>query len=66
MRTEPGRPYWIDDGTESCGACTHAYVYEMEFRCVACDRGICCHCVGMSVSKREVLCPECLREEGDD
>jgi hypothetical protein len=63
MRSRSDPPYWLHGGSESCGACTHACVYEMEFRCMACDRGICCHCVGVNVSRQEVLCPECLQEE---
>jgi hypothetical protein len=62
MATQPDRPYWLEDGTESCSACTHLYVYEMEYRCVACDRGVCCHCVRVSVTTGEVLCEACEAE----
>jgi hypothetical protein len=60
------RPYWIDSGTERCTACTHVHVYEMEYRCVACDRGICCHCVRINVDTREVMCPECEADTQED
>jgi hypothetical protein len=66
MKKHPERPYWLGDGTERCGACTHGYVYEMEYRCVACDRGVCCHCVRIHATTAEVLwvlCPECEADE---
>lgn len=60
-------PYWLEGGTETCSGCTHLYVYQMEYRCVACDRGICCHCVRFDVTTRDVLCAECQAEaEADD
>jgi hypothetical protein len=58
------RPYWLDRGTETCSACTHLYVHAMEYRCVACDRGVCCHCVRISVVGGDVLCPACETESG--
>jgi hypothetical protein len=66
MSTSARPPWWLDGGTESCEACTHVYVYEMEFRCVACDGGVCCHCVRIDIDTREALCPACAaaaREE---
>jgi hypothetical protein len=62
MGTRARHPWWLDDGTESCCGCTHTHAYEMEFRCVACDRGICCHCVRIVMQTRELLCPECEAE----
>jgi hypothetical protein len=59
MSTRANRPYWLDDGTETCSSCSHVYVYEMECRCAACDRGICCHCVGAATRRSDVLCSEC-------
>jgi hypothetical protein len=65
--TEPARPpWWLDGGSESCTACTHSYAYEMEFRCVACDRGLCCHCVRLDVSSRTVLCTDCAAETSEE
>ena len=50
--------WWKRGGEESCGFCTHSYAYEMEYRCVACDRGVCPCCV--VVRERDLLfCPEC-------
>jgi hypothetical protein len=66
MSDTPATPYWLDGGTERCHACTHVYVYQMECRCVACDRGICCHCVRVSTASRELLCPECEAEAAEE
>jgi hypothetical protein len=66
MRTPARRPYWLLGGTESCHACSHFYVYPMEYRCAACDRGICCHCVRIAVVTGEALCPQCAAEGGED
>jgi hypothetical protein len=63
MKKRPEGPYWLGDGTERCGGCTHGYVYEMEYRCVACDCGICCHCARIHAMTAEVLCPECEADE---
>jgi len=49
--------WWQARGTETCSACAHSYHYEMEYRCVDCDRGVCALC---AVREREaVYCPEC-------
>jgi hypothetical protein len=58
------RPYWLSGGTETCHACTHPYVYELEVRCVACDRGLCVHCAIIVKETREAWCPAC-HAEGD-
>lgn len=63
MNNRPNSPYWLAEGPESCSSCTRLHVYEMQYRCVACDRGICCHCVSVSVATREVLCAECAAED---
>jgi hypothetical protein len=65
MRTSPVLPYWLDGGTETCSVCTHVHVYEMTFRCVACDRGICCHCVSVRVTSRESFCAACEAEQDE-
>jgi hypothetical protein len=66
MSAPRGVPYWLEDGTERCGACTHTYVLEMERRCDGCDRGMCDHCVVWVVETREVLCAECRAAEGEE
>lgn len=52
------RSWWQRGGSERCDFCTHAYVYEMEYRCVACDRGVCPCCVVLR-ARDLVFCPEC-------
>lgn len=57
-RTKQLVSWWKGRGTEACDFCTHTYVYEMEYRCVACDRGVCPCCV--IVRERDLIfCPEC-------
>ena len=56
-------PYWLAGGTESCDFCTHTYVLQAEYRCVACDRASCEHCIVVVREPGEVFCPECLAEE---
>jgi hypothetical protein len=58
------RPYWLA-GTEGCEACTLHYVREMEFRCVACDRALCVHCVLIVRETREWFCRECGPHAGE-
>lgn len=68
MNSRP-RPYWLDTGTETCHGCTHAYVYQMEIRCVGCDRGVCEQCVVIESVTRETWCAGChaaAAEEADD
>jgi hypothetical protein len=66
MRPRPRLPYWLDDGTEPCAACTHSYVLQMEHRCTGCDRGFCEHCV-IVIEKQIALCAECRgAEEHED
>lgn len=56
-------PWWLSDGTETCHVCTHRYSYAAGLRCVACDRGVCVHCVLIEVITREPWCPGCLENE---
>jgi hypothetical protein len=65
MKPRSGLPYWLVGGTEPCGACTHAYVVQMEYRCTGCDRGFCGECVVFVVEKQEILCEEC-RAAGEE
>ena len=52
------RAWWQGRGTEVCAHCARSYHYEMEYRCVECDRGVCALC---AVTEREtVYCPECV------
>ena len=36
-RAKRNPPWWLDEGSETCPACSHAYVIQTEYRCVACD-----------------------------
>ena len=55
-------PYWLD-GTEICAVCEHPYVLQAEFRCTACDRPNCEHCVVVNRETGEILCHACEHEE---
>jgi hypothetical protein len=59
-------PYWLDGGTETCEFCTHPHVLQSEYRCAACDRAACEHCVTVDRETGEVLCHECHAEEEGD
>ena len=60
-------PYWLTGGTEICELCSSPYVLQVEYRCAACDRGLCGGCIAVDAATGEVLCAECrdaAREEG--
>ncbi len=63
MKKTKSLPYWLSDGSETCALCTHRYVLQMEYRCTACDRGVCEHCAVVIRETRELLCTDCQREE---
>gem|GEM_PF-957212 len=52
-------PWWLDEGSELCPACSHAYVIQTEYRCVACDGPLCGMCVETTIDV-EVFCPSCV------
>lgn len=52
-------PYWLAEGTEECAVCEHYYVLEMEYRCSACDRGVCGQCAVVVHETHIVYCWEC-------
>ena len=54
----PRPAWWQRGGGEECPYCLRLYVYEMEYRCEACDRPVCPCCVHVR-SVEIVLCPEC-------
>jgi len=56
-KTKQKTAWWLDSGTEICSACGHTYVYETEYRCVACDGPLCPMCV--EETKVEVFCSSC-------
>lgn len=59
------RPYWLG-GTELCELCECRHVLQQQYRCAACDRASCEHCVEIDPDTGEVLCHECRNapEEG--
>ncbi len=63
--TTAPEPWWIGEGTESCGFCLQGYVLETETRCVACDGPGCMHCMVRvkGAGCLQLFCPRC-REEG--
>jgi hypothetical protein len=61
-RTNNERPWWLEDGAENCPACSHTYVIQTEYRCVACDGPLCSLCV-TSVFEAESSCPDCVSPE---
>ncbi len=52
------RPWWLR-GEERCDFCLERYAYEMEVRCVGCDRPVCPVCAVRVQVRRETFCPEC-------
>ena len=63
-KTKQNAPWWLEEGTEICPACSHTYVIQTEYRCVACDGAICAMCVE-TVTTTEVLCVGCVCVAGD-
>ncbi|MEK6335011.1 MAG: hypothetical protein AABM67_08690 [Acidobacteriota bacterium] len=50
--------WWLEAGTENCPACSHTYVIQTEYRCVACDGPVCHMCVEHTIVA-EVFCRGC-------
>ena len=57
--TRERRPWWLG-GEERCEFCLERYVYEMEVRCVDCDRPSCPVCAVTVTARRERYCPDCV------
>jgi len=55
-KTKANLPWWLESGSEICPACSHTYVYETEYRCVACDGPLCPICVEYTTAL-EIYCP---------
>ena len=58
-------PWWLDEGTETCPACSHAYVIQTEYRCVECDGPLCGMCVESTI-ETEIFCPGCVTSESEN
>lgn len=52
-------PWWLNDGDEDCPHCGQPYIYEVEFRCPACDGPGCPHCTQLHTEGHQV-CPSCV------
>ena len=65
MATRKPLPYWLGGGTEACDFCTGRHTPQSEYRCAACDRAACEHCVTIDRETGEVLCHECAAEAED-
>ena len=56
-------PWWAEGGSERCPFCEQLYFYEVEVRCVDCDRPACPHCVCCERTEHLTTvvrrCPEC-------
>lgn len=52
-------PWWLSNGDEECPHCGQLYIYELEFRCPACDGPCCAHCKTEHAAGHHV-CPECV------
>ena len=58
-------PWWLEAGTEQCGACLGWYHYEIRVHCRACGEPFCPTCVvEVRISDLEVLCPACAEDLG--
>ena len=53
------QPWWLTDTTETCPACSQAYAYHTEIRCVDCDGPLCPICVQVTTTL-ELFCPGCF------
>jgi hypothetical protein len=61
-KTRPAmQPWWLTDGTETCPACSQAYAYHTEIRCLDCDGPLCPICVQVTLTTTlEFSCPDCV------
>jgi len=58
-KTKQNAPWWLDEGTEICPACSHTYVIQTEYRCAECDSVICAMCI-VNSSEMEIVCLGCV------
>ena len=59
-RARKALSWWKGRGTEQYAHCLHSYHYEIEYRCVACERGLCTQCAIVRGGDL-IFCPECDR-----
>lgn len=53
------RSWWLEDDGGICPACSQAYAYQTEYRCVACDGPVCAICVETRIEV-EFICVDCV------
>ncbi len=58
------QPWWLTDTTETCPACSQAYAYHTEIRCLDCDGPLCPICVQVT-TRFEFSCAECGDVDGE-
>ena len=51
--------WWLSDSTETCPACSQAYAYHTEIRCLDCDGPLCPICVQVTTTM-EFSCSDCF------
>jgi hypothetical protein len=66
MRRKEAPPYWLAGGTETCEVCMAVHVLQMQYRCVACDHGLCEQCSVFVWETGDVLCSASSAPERDD
>jgi hypothetical protein len=57
-KSQRNRPWWLEEDGGICPACGHAYAYQTEYRCVACDAPMCSLCVETTI-EIEICCVGC-------
>ena len=57
------RPWWLEEDGGSCPACSQAYAYQTEYRCVVCDGPLCTMCVETTTIEIEIRCSGCTPVE---
>jgi hypothetical protein len=55
--------WWLEPGTEQCGACFAWYHYELTVHCQACDAPFCPTCVvEVRLADLDVVCRACAED----
>ena len=66
MATKTTLRWWLDGGTETCELCEQPHAPQSQWRCAACDRASCEHCVTVDPATGEVLCHACAAETREE
>jgi hypothetical protein len=65
QETRP-RPYWLDEGDETCETCHHGMVVQVVIRCSGCDAAGCDQCIVTVWESREALCADCRAQKDEE